>query len=67
MALKTDFMANGKWIKDMGRIHPERIIHFEFGESFKVSGNGREDHAGVVRFIASRLQQWGGTVKGVIP
>ena len=67
LALKTDFMANGKWIKDMGKVHPERTIHFEFGESFKVSGNGREEHAAMVRFVASRLQQWGGTVKGVIP
>lgn len=67
LALKTDFMANGKWIKDMGKVHPERTIHFEFGESFKVPGNGRDEHVAVVRFIASRLQQWGGTVKGVVP
>jgi len=67
LALKTDFMANGTWIKDMGRIYPSRIIHFAFGEPLTVTGNGREEHVSVVRHIASRLKDWGGTIKGVVP
>ena len=67
LALKTDFMANGRWIKDMGRIYPARTIHFQFGAPIKVAANGREEHVLVVRYIAACLKAWGGTIKGVVP
>jgi 1-acyl-sn-glycerol-3-phosphate acyltransferase len=67
LALKTDFMANGVWIKDMGFVHPERTIHFAFGAPLKVAANGREEHAAVVKFIAAHILEWGGTVKGEVP
>lgn len=67
LALKTDFMANGKWIKDMGYVHPERTIHFAFGAPMKVAANGREEHASVVKFVAAHLKEWGGTIKGEVP
>lgn len=67
MALKTDFMANGKWVKDMGYVYPGRTVHFAFGEPMNVVANGREEHAAVVKFIAARLNEWGGTIKGTVP
>jgi 1-acyl-sn-glycerol-3-phosphate acyltransferase len=67
LALKTDFMANGVWIKDMGFVHPERTIHFTFGAPLTVVANGREEHAAVVKFIATHVLGWGGTVKGKVP
>ena len=67
LALKTDFMANGQWIKDAGLVHPDRTIHFSFGSSLPVEGNGRTEHAAVVKYIAGRLLEWGGTIKGNIP
>lgn len=67
LALKTDFMANGKWVKDMGYVYPDRTIHFAFGEPLKGTGNGREEQVAVVRFIASHLKEWGGTIKGDVP
>lgn len=67
LALKTDFMANGKWVKDMGMVYPDRTIHFEFGPPIRVEGNGRAEHAAVVRMIADRIKKWGGVVKGEVP
>lgn len=67
LALKTDFMANGKWIKDAGYVYPERPVHFEFGAPITVDANGRKAHATVVNFIAAHLKAWGGTIKGPLP
>ncbi|MEI8139462.1 MAG: lysophospholipid acyltransferase family protein [bacterium] len=64
LALKTDFMANGKWVKDAGYVYPERPIRFAFGAPLAVTGNGRETHAAVVDFIVTHLKAWGGSIKG---
>jgi 1-acyl-sn-glycerol-3-phosphate acyltransferase len=64
LALKTDFMANGKWIKDAGYVYPGRPIRLEFGPPIQVEGNGREAHAAVVNFIVTHLTAWGGKIKG---
>ena len=64
LALKTDFMANGEWIKDVGKVDPNKTIHFAFGAPMQVADHGKETHEAVVRFIASHIEQWGGTVKG---
>ncbi|MEI6563162.1 MAG: lysophospholipid acyltransferase family protein [bacterium] len=67
LALKTDFMANGKWVKDAGYVYPDRPIYFEFGAPMTVSENGRAAHAAVIRHIVACLKKWGGTIKGVAP
>jgi 1-acyl-sn-glycerol-3-phosphate acyltransferase len=59
LALKTDFWSNGKIIKDLGRIDPEKRIHFEFGEPFEVV-NVKTDHQRVMAFIQDRLSAWQG-------
>lgn len=59
LALKTDFVENGRWIKDFGRIRPERTIHIEFGSPVKIEGNGKEQHRMIKSFIIDRLQTWG--------
>jgi 1-acyl-sn-glycerol-3-phosphate acyltransferase len=64
LALKTDFMGNGRVFKDLGYVDHRKTIHFEFGAPMDVKGNGREAHEAVVAFISSRLRQWGGLVKG---
>lgn len=58
MALKTDFLATGKVVHDCGGIHPNREIHFEFGDPIEVTGNGREAHQQVIDFITGRLAVW---------
>lgn len=66
LALKTDFMANGKWIKDAGYVYPERPIRLEFGAPITVEGNGRDAHVAVVNYVVSHLKAWGGKIKGSI-
>ncbi|HEB02085.1 MAG TPA: 1-acyl-sn-glycerol-3-phosphate acyltransferase [Nitrospirae bacterium] len=58
VALKTDAWDRGWPIKDLGRIRPGIPIHFAFGEPMEVTGNGRDQHEQVMRFITDKLGQW---------
>ena len=58
LALKTDFIANGKLFRDLGPIRPERIVCFEFAPAMEVVGNGHETQQAIVDFINSRLTEW---------
>lgn len=62
VALKTDFHGVGRIFRDIGRIDKSKTIHFKFGASIEVRGNGKDAHDHVVRFIAENLIKWGGTV-----
>ena len=63
VAIKTDFHGNGKWIKDMGPINPQKTLYFKFGNPLPVSGKSREIHQQVVEFITKNLSAWGGKIK----
>jgi len=63
VAIKTDFQGNGKFIKDMGPIDPQKTLYFKFGRPLTVEGNGRRTHECVVEFIVENLKAWGGTVR----
>ena len=63
VAIKTDFHGNGKWIKDMGPINPQKTLYFKFGDPLPASGKSREIHQQVVEFISKNLCAWGGKVK----
>ena len=58
LALKTDFLANGKLLRDMGPVRPERRVCFEFAPMLEITGNGQEEQARIVDFISSRLDEW---------
>ena len=58
LALKTDFLANGKILRDMGPVRPERRVCFEFAPPQEVSGNGQEEQHRIIEFITSRLNAW---------
>ena len=63
-ALKTDFLGNGKLCKDLGPIHRDKEIYFEFGEPImSVEGSGKKEQQQVIDFIISRLKAWGGEVR----
>jgi 1-acyl-sn-glycerol-3-phosphate acyltransferase len=62
VALKTDFLDNGRIIKDLGRAHPERTIYVEFGAPLGIEGTGRTQHEQTVAFISDRLRDWGAVV-----
>lgn len=57
-ALKTDFLKNGKMLRDLGPVCPENHVHFEFGAPIKIDGNGRKANQQVIDFISSRLKKW---------
>jgi 1-acyl-sn-glycerol-3-phosphate acyltransferase len=58
LALKTDFWGNGKYIKELGPLDHKKIIHFKFGEPFRVTGNGKEENQRIIDFIESNLKEW---------
>lgn len=60
LALKTDFLANGRILRDMGPVRPKRRVCFEFAPPMEISGNGQEEQKKIVDFISSRLDSWRG-------
>jgi len=58
VALLTWAWSAGTWVKDFGRIHPERTIHFAFGEPFEVEGKGQDEQQQIVDFIQQHLERW---------
>ena len=59
IALKTYAWANGKHLKDFGRIDPSKKVYFAFGEPLAVTGNGAAEHRKIIEFISSSLKAWG--------
>jgi len=59
LALKTDAMANGSIIKDLGKIYPQRTVHYAFAPPLAISGNGRDEHQAINAFILEKLDSWG--------
>jgi len=57
-ALKTDFMTPGLLFSEFGPLHPENAVHFAFGAPMAVTGNGRDEHAAIVAFIAGKMAEW---------
>ena len=58
LALKTDFISNGKICRDLGPIHPEKDVWFEFGAPLQIEGNGQAQHQAVIDFISSCFKRW---------
>jgi 1-acyl-sn-glycerol-3-phosphate acyltransferase len=63
VALKTDFLSNGRFFKEIGSVVPSRTIFVKFGQPIPVEGNGHVAHRKVVEFIAENLVSWQGEVK----
>jgi 1-acyl-sn-glycerol-3-phosphate acyltransferase len=59
LALRTDFWGNGRWLKDLGPIRPERTVHVAFGPAVPADLAPAAAHAQVVAFIRERLMAWG--------
>lgn len=58
IALRTDFMANGRFLKDFGPVYPDRPVHFAFGAPIDAS-DPRKAQQAVVDFVVSHLSEWG--------
>lgn len=57
-ALKTDFLGNGNYLRDMGPVRPDRGVYFEFAPARAVEGNGQSLQQEMIGFIQSRLASW---------
>ena len=58
IALKTDAWGTGSFIKDYGRIYPEKPVHIAFGEPCEIKDRGNEEHAAIIEFISGKLREW---------
>ncbi len=58
LALKTDAWAQGKLIKDFGAVHPDRTIHFSFGQAVYVHDQGKAEHSQICAFIEESIKKW---------
>jgi len=63
VALKTDFWDNGRLVRDLGPIHRDRTVHFEFARPIGPGVAARDAHQQALDFIVERLLSWGGEVR----
>jgi len=59
IALITDAWGNGKHIKEVGKIDPNKPVHMAFGEPIYITGNGAEEHQDIINFISNKFREWG--------
>ncbi|MBD3308480.1 1-acyl-sn-glycerol-3-phosphate acyltransferase [candidate division KSB3 bacterium] len=64
MGLRTDAWANGKYLKECGKIDPAKQVVFAFGEPFRIQGQGKQEHAAVMKFIQATLTSGRDMVSG---
>jgi len=57
-ALKTDFLGNGRYLKDLGPVRPEREIYFAFAPGRMVGDNGKKLQDEIIDFISTNLTEW---------
>jgi 1-acyl-sn-glycerol-3-phosphate acyltransferase len=58
IAILSDAWGNGKYIKEIGKIDPSKVVRICFGEPITISGNGAEDHQHIIDFISGKLMEW---------
>ena len=59
LAVKTDFLKTGRWVKDFGEVDPNKPIRFACGPVLPASLGARATHEQSVAFIESKLTEWG--------
>lgn len=57
-ALATDAWANGKKIKEIGKIDPNKIARISFGEQIELDKNSKVTHDKVFDFIKKKFIEW---------
>jgi 1-acyl-sn-glycerol-3-phosphate acyltransferase len=58
IALKTDAWGNGRRIKDLGKIDPDKSVIFSIGKPIPIQGRGKKEHEQIVRYIGQKLKEW---------
>jgi len=64
IALKTNFVGLGKWIKDLGPIDPSQTVRFAAGPLLSPETPSRVLHQECLDFITECFRQWGVPVEG---
>lgn len=59
IALQTDFVGIGRWIKDLGPVHPSRTVRFAAGPLLTPDTPSRILHQQCLSFITARFMAWG--------
>ena len=59
LAVKTDFLQNGKWIKDFGIVDPNKPIRFACGPVLPPELGARKSHELSIAFIEGKIKEWG--------
>lgn len=55
VAVRTDFMGLGRWIKDFGKVYTTRPVCLAFSGPMTIEGTGAEQHQACIRFIEQKL------------
>jgi 1-acyl-sn-glycerol-3-phosphate acyltransferase len=64
IAVKTDFLINGRYLRDFGPLDRSQPIYLTFGRPFPVE-NSKEAHHQVLEFIQQHLKDWQNAQKQV--
>lgn len=58
VAIKTDLWGNGRHTGYLGPIDRKKPVHIAFGKPISVSGNGKNEHQYIIKFISDHLKIW---------
>jgi 1-acyl-sn-glycerol-3-phosphate acyltransferase len=59
IAVRTDFLQTGKWIKDFGMVDPSKPIRFACGPVLMPDLGAKKAHEKSVAFIEGKIREWG--------
>jgi len=59
IAVKTDFLQTGKWVKDFGPVDPSKPIRFFCGPVIPTDQGAKKAHEQSVAFIEGKIREWG--------
>ena len=59
LAVKTDFLSTGKWIKDFGHVDPSKPVCIACGPVLMPELGAKKMHEQSVAFIERKIQEWG--------
>ncbi|MCA9898580.1 MAG: 1-acyl-sn-glycerol-3-phosphate acyltransferase [Ardenticatenaceae bacterium] len=57
VAVKTDFLVNGRTLRDFGPLDRSKPIHVAFGRPFHIT-NSKQAHQEIIQFIECHLEKW---------
>ena len=59
LAVRTDFLSTGKWIKDFGEVDPAKPVCIACGPVLMPELGAKKMHEQSVAFIERKIQEWG--------